>query len=310
VSFEASLPRLALAPAKVNLGLFVGPPRSDGRHELVSVMQSVSLADEVIFEAGRPGADRDEIRAPAAAGPAASNLAAIAVSEFRRATGWDAPPLRVRLTKRIPVAAGMGGGSADAGAALRLACEVSGLGDADLLAGIARGLGADVPAQVRPGRCLARGAGEVLEELPAPRAELGVLVLPSEDSLSTAAVYAEADRIGVARSPAELVSLGAALSEALVGGAVLPDAAELLHNDLQSAAISLCPGVEAVLDDARGAGADIALVSGSGPTVIGLFGGEDGPARAARAATALAMRTPAPIAARSVDAAFGRPRPA
>jgi 4-diphosphocytidyl-2-C-methyl-D-erythritol kinase len=179
----------ALAPAKVNLGLFLGPVRvSDGRHELVTVMQSISLADELTLEPAPEGSGRDEIVCPGVRGDPDENLAAAALRLFRASTGWDAPPLRLSIVKRIPVAAGLAGGSADAAATLRLAGLASGLGDQPLLHTLAGQLGADVPAQVRPGRWLASGAGELLEELPPPRAPFGLLVLPLAAELSTAAV--------------------------------------------------------------------------------------------------------------------------
>src|SRR5271155_5098495 len=137
----------ALAPAKINLGLFLGPVRaSDGRHELVSVMQSISLADELTLEAAPSGSEQDEVLCPGVPGSAAENLAGAAVDAFRASTGWRAPPLRLSIVKRIPVAAGLGGGSADAAAALRLASYASGLGDEQLLQTLAAELGADVPA--------------------------------------------------------------------------------------------------------------------------------------------------------------------
>jgi 4-diphosphocytidyl-2-C-methyl-D-erythritol kinase len=306
----------ALAPAKVNLGLFLGPVRElDGRHELVSVMQSISLADELTLEPGATQATGDEVLCPGVPGAAADNLAARALGAFRAATGWDAPPLRLGIVKRIPVAAGLGGGSADAAAALRLAMRASGLGDVQLLRELAAQLGADVPAQVSPGRWLAAGAGEGLHELPPPWGSLGVLVLPLAAELSTAAVYAEADRLGLGRGHAALAEAMHGLSGALAHGEPLPAREELLVNDLQPAAISLCPPIAGVLDQARQQGAAIALVGGSGPTVLGLFPDrQDPPAsgyeRAARAAERLADRVPAPSAARLVGAAFALPVPA
>src|SRR5258705_6152742 len=151
----------ALAPAKVNLGLFVGPRRpSDGRHELATVMQSISLADELTLEPAAPGAEQDEVLCPGVPGPPGANLAAAALRAFRASTGWDAAPVRLTIAKRIPVAAGLGGGSADAAAALRLASHASGAGDERLLRRLAAELGSDVPAQISPGRWLAGGAGE------------------------------------------------------------------------------------------------------------------------------------------------------
>jgi 4-diphosphocytidyl-2-C-methyl-D-erythritol kinase len=307
------LPTLrALAPAKINLGLFLGPVReSDGRHELVSVMQSISLADELTLGPSPAGLVGDELLCPGVPGPAEDNLAARALREFRQRTGWQAPPLRLTVEKRIPLAAGLAGGSADAAAALRLARALSGLGDEDLLLDIARGLGADVPAQVAPGRWLASGAGERLEPLPPPREGFGVLVLPASFELSTGAVFAEADRLELARDGAALARFHEELASALGQGAALPAATELLHNDLQRAAVSLRGEIAEALRTLGAAGASPALVSGSGPTAIGLFARprEEGVTLARAAAATLSERLPAPVTAVPVEAAFGEPEP-
>jgi 4-diphosphocytidyl-2-C-methyl-D-erythritol kinase len=317
----------ALAPAKINLGLFVGPIReSDGRHELASVMQSISLADELTLEsiesaadgASHPGvagvvrepgeaptgAAGDKLVCPGVPGDPAENLAAAALRAFREATGWDAGPLRLSIDKRIPVAAGLGGGSADAAAALRLARHASGFGSDELLLELAAQLGADVPAQIAPGRWLATGAGERLRELPAPSHPFGVLVLPVAAELSTAAVYARADELGTQRTTQAISDAARSLEHAFELGAGVPDEHELLHNDLQAAAISLCPQIKPALTQAMDSGADVAFVSGSGPTVVGLFLRANGPGRAQRAVAGLSGRDPAPICATPVDAAY------
>jgi 4-diphosphocytidyl-2-C-methyl-D-erythritol kinase len=296
-----TLPLRALAPAKINLGLFLGPTRPDSRHELVSVMQSISLADELTLEqvSGTAG---DEVVCPGVPG---ENLAARALASFRAATGWDATPLRLTIHKRIPVAAGLGGGSADAAAALRLAHSASGLGDEGLLLVLASELGADVPAQVAPGRWLATGAGEVLRALPDPVSPFGVLVLPQAAELSTAEVYAAADRLGVARQAPALKDRSDALAAAFELGAPLPPDSRLLHNDLQAAALDLCPEIESALRQVNEAGAELVLVSGSGPTVLGLFARANGLARAERAAAGLAGSEPPPLTATPVSASFG-----
>jgi 4-diphosphocytidyl-2-C-methyl-D-erythritol kinase len=312
------LPLRALAPAKINLGLFVGPTRPDGRHELVSVMQSISLADELTLECAPGEIEHDEVVCP---GVGEENLAARALELFRQATGWKQAGLRLTIDKRIPVAGGLGGGSADAAAALRLARAASGLGEEGLLLELAGQLGADVPAQVTPGRWLATGAGELLRALPDPVSGLGVLVLSQPALLSTAEVYATADRLAGlhqatetsqpgdrGRSTLELDERREGLVRALELGAVLPARAELLHNDLQKAAIELCPAIEQALAQASQAGAELALVSGSGPTVVGLFAHANGLGRAERAVAALAGREPAPVAAVSVDASFASVR--
>jgi 4-diphosphocytidyl-2-C-methyl-D-erythritol kinase len=265
-----------LAPAKINLNLHLGPPRADGRHELLSVMQSITLCDELEMADG----ERDEVLCPAVAGP---NLAAAALAAFREATGWDGPRQRVEILKRIPVAAGMGGGSADAAATLRLLARRSGLCDAALLHELACALGSDVPGQLHPGRVLVRGGGERVEPLADP-APFGVLVLPSQATLSTAAVYREADRLGLPRAAEELARL-----DPLAGIGV---------NDLEAAARSLEPSIDGALESARRAGARQAMVCGSGPTVIGLF---DDPLEAAGAA--------ATLAAGGVEAWAARPYP-
>ena len=138
-----------LAPGKVNLSLYVGAPRADGLHPLVSVVQPVSLADELTLEPAGAGATADEVVCPGVEG---DNLAGAALAAFRTATGWDAPPQRLTIAKRVPVAAGMGGGSGDAAAALRLAAHAAGGADHALLLRLAAALGGDVPSQVAPGR--------------------------------------------------------------------------------------------------------------------------------------------------------------
>lgn len=254
------------APAKVNLCLFVGGTReADGRHELVSVMQAVDLADELRLT--RAAGGEDEVHCPGVDGP---NIVADALAAFRARTGWDGPPVRIDVRKEVPVAAGMAGGSADAAAALRLLAREAGIDDVVLLREIAAGLGADVPAQVLPGRYLTTGAGERVEALAPVWPGWSVLVLPSAEGLSTPAVYREFDRLGLQRSPEDLAARLAEVRAATgrrPGG--LPP--ELVVNDLAPAARSLLTALEEPLAQVRDAGADHALVSGSGPTILGLF---------------------------------------
>ena len=288
------------APAKVNLCLFVGPRRSDGRHEIVSVMDSLTLCDDVRLDTDPPGAlTADEVVCPGVDDP---NLAADALRAFRARTGWDVAPVRLEIDKRIPVAAGMAGGSADAAAALRLAAEAAGIGDGPLLEEIAATLGADVASQVRGGLVLATGEGSRLRSLPA-HVDYSVVVLPIAAQLATAAVYAEADRLGLARDAIDLGRSLTSVHAALETGTIL----EHLHNDLQDAARSLCPQIDATLESALAAGADHALVSGSGPTVLAVFigAGHDERARSVCDALATEGRAPLPLLARPA-----RPAPA
>ena len=260
-----------IAPAKINLCLYVGPIRDDGRHDLVTVMEPLQIADTITLE---PGEHEDRVVCPGVEGP---NLAGEALAAFRATTGWDGPPVTLTIEKRIPVAAGMAGGSADAGAALRLAQRASGLGDDVLLHDLAAQLGSDVPAQVRPRRVLATGAGEHLVTLPPPEHSYGVLVLPSHEQLSAGAVYAEADRLGLPRATLEGVDTDAHV------------------NDLEDAARSLCPSIDAALAAARDAGARHAMVSGSGPTVVGLFPTPEDAERAAERVRDAGWAGPGPL---------------
>lgn len=264
------------APAKVNLCLFVGPARADGRHELVSVMDNLDLADDLRLEAAPAGVLEDVVVCPGVEGP---NLAASALAAFRARTGWDGPRVRLTISKRIPVAGGMAGGSADAAAALRLIAAAAGMQDTELLVELAIGLGSDVPSQVHGGPVLVTGGGETVRSLAGARPEYSVLVLPASTQLSTGAVYAEADRLGLSRDGAALAAAARRVDAALLAGDLLG----VLHNDLQDAARSLCPAIDDALDAARRAGADHVLVSGSGPTVLGLVSGADHALRAARA---------------------------
>jgi 4-diphosphocytidyl-2-C-methyl-D-erythritol kinase len=251
------------APAKLNLCLYLGPRRRDGLHELCSLFEPLALADPIEVSE----ADRDEVVCPGVGG---ENLATRALAGLR-AQGWDHPPLRIRIEKRIPVAAGLGGGSADAAAVLRLARDpVRGAGWIPDLKKIAVSLGADVLSQLVPALSLVQGAGERVERLPDP-APHAVVLLPGGGGLSTPEVFAEADRLGLGRGAGELEELADRLGAAAGAGASPLSYADLLANDLEPAARSLRPEVGDAIDALRAAGAPLALLTGSGPTAFGLF---------------------------------------
>jgi len=263
-----------LAPAKANLILQVGGRRSDGLHEICSLFASLELADLVEVEVrphARPGEDR--VECPEVEEP---NLATAALRAYRAANRTERlPAVTVRIDKRIPVAAGLGGGSADAAAVLRAADALvrRPLGP-DALRALAAEIGADVPSQIEPRHALVTGAGEGVEPIALP--PMSLVLAPQREGLSTARVYAEADRLGMARdglSPRRLRELSRATSlEAL---------APSFENDLEPAALSLRPELAGVAARLREAGAAAAIVSGSGPTVIGAFAD---PSTASRAA--------------------------
>ena len=248
-----------LAYAKLNLVLHVGRRREDGLHPVSSVMASIDLADEVTAAPSESGQDTVECR-----GVPGDNLAARALAEFRSRAGAELPPLAVVIEKRIPVAAGLGGGSADAAAMLRIANVLAGrpLGREELLR-LAADLGSDVPSQLDPRHALVEGTGERIEAMTLP--SLTAVLLPDADGLSTAAVYAELDRLDGGRTELDADRLRR-LAESAPS-----ELAAALENDLQPAAVSLRPDLESRLGALRAAGALGAAVSGSGPTCFGLF---------------------------------------
>jgi 4-diphosphocytidyl-2-C-methyl-D-erythritol kinase len=245
----------------VNLCLFVGAPRADGLHPIVSVFQPVSLADDVTLAEG-DGADR--VVCPGVDG---ENLAARALAEFRAATGWTGTPRALTIVKRIPVAAGMGGGSADAAAALRLAAADSGR---PIPAGLPMRLGADVPVLLQHARALVTGAGEHVEPLAHGTETAALVIVPLDAHLSTRDVYAEFDTHDRARTPEELADW----ARRLRAGEPPPPV-----NDLEAAARRLCPAIDRALAALRDAGVPRPLVTGSGPTVFGACEDPEAPAR-------------------------------
>jgi 4-diphosphocytidyl-2-C-methyl-D-erythritol kinase len=260
------------APAKINLELRVGPRRSDGFHELATVFHAVSVFDDLSAVLAEPGEGVSiVVRGPQAASVPTddSNLAVRAARLLAERAGMDAD-VRMQLSKQIPVAGGMAGGSADAAAAL-VACDAlwhTGL-DREQLHRLAAELGSDVPFSLLGGTAIGSGRGEQL--IPAlARGEYHWVVALADHGLSTPAVYAEIDRlreIGQAPPPEAEPQIGDRLMQALRAG----DAEALgacLVNDLQPAACSLDPSLERALDVGRKVGALGGMVSGSGPTTV------------------------------------------
>jgi 4-diphosphocytidyl-2-C-methyl-D-erythritol kinase len=252
------------APAKINLALVVGPLRDDGKHEVATILQPLALHDDVSL---RPAG------ALTVSGFADDTIVAGALETLAAEAGVE-PAWHVELTKRIPVAAGLGGGSSDAAAALRLA---NGLLPEPLeperLAELAASLGADIPFFLEPGPQLGAGDGTILTQLELPQGFIAVLVLPGDViKLSTGEVYAKFDARGGAEG---FEGRRSSLFEALSGIRSAEDLADLPPNDLASSPLSR---------RLRDLGAFRADVSGAGPCVYGLFAGADGEAAQAAAA--------------------------
>jgi 4-diphosphocytidyl-2-C-methyl-D-erythritol kinase len=256
------------APAKINLDLSVGPIRRDGYHDVATAYHAVSLHDEVI------ASDSDGLEVSVSAGTGVpvedvpqdpSNLAAAAAMALARHVGRS-PDVALHITKGIPVAGGMAGGSADAAAAL-VACDAlwgTGLSRGELSV-LAAQVGSDVPFSLAGGTAIGTGRGEVLAPVLA-RGRFQWVAALADGGLSTPDVYAECDRLREGQQVPE-PRVGSDLMAALRAGD--PDAlGAALHNDLEEAACSLRPALRQTLDTGREAGALGAIVSGSGPTVV------------------------------------------
>jgi 4-diphosphocytidyl-2-C-methyl-D-erythritol kinase len=256
------------APAKINLHLSVGPLRRDGYHDVATAYHAVSLHDEVI------ASDSDGLAVSVSAGTGVpvedvpqdpSNLAAAAAMALARHVGRS-PDVALHITKGIPVAGGMAGGSADAAAAL-VACDAlwgTGLSRGELSA-LAAQVGSDVPFSLTGGTAIGTGRGEVLAPVLA-RGRFQWVAALADGGLATPDVYAECDRLRDGQEVPE-PQVGSDLMAALRAG----DADALgaaLHNDLEEAACSLRPALRQTLGTGREAGALGAIVSGSGPTVV------------------------------------------
>lgn len=243
--------RRAPAPAKLNLALVVGPTRPDGKHEVATVLQRIDLGDRVAL-------------APAGAlaveGFAGDTLVRSALERLAERAGVE-PHWRAVVTKRIPVAAGLGGGSSDAGTALRLANETLAAPlDRDALHALAAELGADVPFFLGDGPQLGRGDGSELEPLELPQDYWVLLILPHGIvKESTADVYRGFDeRDGAAGWPERV----ARLERALAAARRPRDLGALPPNDLAHSPLA---------EELRALGAFRADVSGAGPAVYALF---------------------------------------
>lgn len=288
--------RLA-AQAKVNLALRVGPRGPDGYHEVATIFARIELADDVVVRTLRQGITVTVRRAGVpdeSVGPAERNLALLAARAYMSAAHWPTG-CAIDIEKRIPVGAGLGGGSADAGAVLRALESLSPrpVGIARLTR-IAASLGADVPfLTLDAPLALGSARGDVLEVLEAlPPRWLALVQPPFPVSTADAYAWLDADRAHGDVDPPDSAGLRAAASdwEAL---------AIVATNDLQAAVAARYPVIETYCDQLRGAGARLAMMSGSGSAVFGLFADEPDVAAVERAcnASVSATRVPARVVA-------------
>ena len=259
-------------PAKVNLQLSVGPKKADGYHEVVTVFQAISLYDTIKispsdqFQISIKGDYTNGVPLDQ------SNLVYKAVELMAEKFDTD-KALEIEISKSIPVAGGMAGGSADAAGALLGIDQLFGLGlSRDELGEVARNLGSDVPFMLHGGTAVGRGHGD--EITPAlSRGTYHWVIAVSSNGLSTPSVYGECDRLRTGLD-IKAPSLNDELLQALLSG----DSTRVgksLNNDLQAAACSLRPALRLILDTGQDYGALGGIVSGSGPSVAFLVADED-----------------------------------
>jgi 4-diphosphocytidyl-2-C-methyl-D-erythritol kinase len=264
------------AYAKLNLTLDLLGPRQDGYHEIASVMQTISLHDLLLVE-------RSDCRVFESVGLPVSgeNLVLRAARELEGALG-QALSFRIRLLKRIPVGAGLGGGSADAAAFLRIAPSLYGLRlEREQLSAIAAAIGQDVPFLIQGGAAVASGRGSKVRPLPSLDPGLKLLVVCPEVEVSTAAVYQEAgESVGSARRTA-------AVAEALRAG-VAPRA-EDLGNDLEGFSRRRYPALAAAIDPLRSRLEGLRM-TGTGAAFFTLVDGEMEAGAALQACAAPGLR--------------------
>ncbi|MBD3367405.1 MAG: 4-(cytidine 5'-diphospho)-2-C-methyl-D-erythritol kinase [Candidatus Eisenbacteria bacterium] len=254
------------AYAKLNLGLAVGRERDDGYHEIATIFQSISLSDTLRLSAASGDSDELVVRgAPVPTG--ADNLILRALARLRAQTAFA--PVRTELTKRIPVAAGLGGGSSDAAAALVGVVALHGLSlGQETLGKAALDVGSDVPFFLSGGTMRGGGRGELLEPLPALTGVWFVLATPAR-AIRAGDAYARA-RIGLTDDEGFIRLICSGIRER-----DLPALAGALRNDLEPGVVSLCPSVSSLKQQLLASGAAGAAMSGSGPTVFGIFEKEE-----------------------------------
>ena len=267
------------APAKINLFLRVTGRRVDGYHELDSLFAPITLCDHVAI-ATRPALVASVVLrcASAGLGPDDQNLAVRAANSFMHAFHITAD-VRIDLRKAIPAGAGLGGGSSDAGAILRMMADLYAIEDRDRLRAIALKLGADVPFFLEPAPARVRGIGELIEPLD-QFASLPLVIAVPPVSVPTAEVFKHLPREAWS-GPASATTVAA-----IAAGKIR---AEHLVNDLAGVATSRWPVIAELQKALEDAGALAAMMSGSGGAVFGIFASSH---KAASAAEELGGRVP------------------
>jgi len=259
------------APAKINFGLRVLKKRPDGYHEIETVLQMISLFDDLLIQEGGTGirieTDRDDLPV------GEENLIYRAAEVLARESG-KFPAVRIRLTKRIPIAAGLGGGSSDAAATLIGLNRLWDLGfPRERLMDLAGKIGMDVPFFLFSPSAYATGRGEILEKLSPPSPPLWILLIYPGFKVSTAWAYQNL-KLGLTIEHKN-ISIPKFFPAVSCAGGIC------LENDLERATFKAYPCLKQIKETLETSGALHVLMSGSGPAIFGAFSDED-PARAVK----------------------------
>lgn len=251
------------AYAKINLYLDVTGKRPDGYHDLLSVMQSVSLCDTVTVTRTKESGIAVTCDDPAVPTDGRNIVVKCAEAFFRRFE-IEAPGIRIDIRKRIPSSAGLAGGSSDGAAVLRMLNGLFGNpADTELLCVLGASVGADIPFCLVGGTCVCRGIGEILEPVPIPVPEYELLIAFPGEGVSTPAAFRLLDETPFSGNKP---SHEAVLDDLRDGK--LPRS---LYNAFERAILPVHPGASALRKKIRELGAEAVLMSGSGPSVFGLF---------------------------------------
>lgn len=262
------------AYAKINLFLQVDAKRGDGFHELQTVMHSVGLYDELLFSLDGDGKNAVHFFSNSPYLPTDSRNLAVRAAELFKERAGKSGYLRIDMKKRIPVAAGMAGGSSDAAAVLRACNRLFGYPlSREMLLSLGAELGSDVAFCLQGGTALCRGRGEIMTKVKVKKNMAIVVASAPKEHVSTPAAFGLLDRAYAdfdgsvqphrPATPSDMV-------RALEAGETLKVAA-MMHNDFESVVLPGCPGAKALCEAMLAHGALAAMMSGSGPSVFGIF---------------------------------------
>ncbi len=261
--------RIERAYAKINLTLDVVGKRADGFHDIESVMQLTDLYDRITLTPmeGEELVLKSNVSFLPLDG---KNICHKAATAFFRAFDLSPKGFAITIDKRIPVAAGLGGGSADGAAVIRLLAKEFGVTDRAALLEVAAAVGSDVPFCLVGGTCLCRGRGEIMEEKPSSPVPVHLVIAKNTSGLSTPEIYSLYDRL-----PAPVVHPG---WEECIGALAAGDPRALagaIFNGMEAVSIPKRPAIAKLKERMLELGALGAMMSGSGPSVFGIFDSEE-----------------------------------